>query len=58
MGLNELAIINANGINWHSYTITIWGIGGWESLGIVLRYTQSARFEDSLKNYHNLQGMC
>jgi len=31
-------------------------LGGWESLDMVLRYTRSVKFEDSLKHYHNLNG--
>ncbi|HEY31531.1 MAG TPA: tyrosine-type recombinase/integrase [Dehalococcoidia bacterium] len=30
-------------------------LGGWESLDMVLRYTRSVKFEDSLKLYRNLQ---
>jgi integrase/recombinase XerD len=29
-------------------------LGGWESLDMVVRYTRSVKFEDSLKHYHNL----
>jgi integrase len=31
-------------------------LGGWESLDMVLRYTRSVRFEDSLKLYHSIRG--
>lgn len=30
-------------------------LGGWESLDMVLRYTRSVKFEDSLKHYHRLK---
>jgi len=30
-------------------------LGGWESLDMVLTYTKSVKFEDSLKIYHNMQ---
>jgi hypothetical protein len=26
-------------------------LGGWETLGMVLRYTKSVKFDDSLKMY-------
>jgi len=29
-------------------------LGGWESLDMVLRYTRSVNFEDSLKLYRKL----
>ena len=29
-------------------------LGGWESLDMVLRYTRSVKFEESLRLYHNL----
>ncbi len=29
-------------------------LGGWESLDMVIRYTRSVKFEDSLKHYHSL----
>lgn len=31
-------------------------LGGWEGLDMVLRYTRSVKFEDSLKLYRNLRG--
>jgi site-specific recombinase XerD len=31
-------------------------LGGWESLDMVLRYTRSVKFEDSLKLYRNITG--
>ena len=30
-------------------------LGGWESLDMVLRYTRSVKFEDSLKLYRSLE---
>ena len=30
-------------------------LGGWESLDMVLRYTRSVKFEDSLRLYHRLE---
>jgi len=30
-------------------------LGGWESLDMVLRYTRSVRFEESLKIYQSIQ---
>ena len=30
-------------------------LGGWESLDMVLRYTRSVKFEDSLKLYHQIE---
>jgi site-specific recombinase XerD len=32
-------------------------LGGWESLDMVLRYTRSVKFEESLKVYRELEGM-
>jgi len=32
-------------------------LGGWESLDMVVRYTRSVKFEDSLKLYQNLEAM-
>jgi len=29
-------------------------LGGWESLDMVLRYTRSVKFEESLRLYHKL----
>jgi hypothetical protein len=31
-------------------------LGGWESLDMVLRYTKSVKFEESLKLYRELEG--
>jgi len=31
-------------------------LGGWESLDMVLRYTRSVKFEESLRLYHRVQG--
>lgn len=33
-------------------------LGGWESLDMVLRYTRSIKFEDSLKIYQSIQNKC
>jgi hypothetical protein len=30
-------------------------LGGWESLDMVVRYTQSVKFEESLKLYRGLE---
>ena len=30
-------------------------LGGWESLDMVLRYTRSVRFEESLRLYRGIQ---
>jgi hypothetical protein len=30
-------------------------LGGWESLDMVLRYTRSVKFEDSLRIYRRLE---
>jgi len=30
-------------------------LGGWESLDMVLRYTRSVKFENSLRLYHRLE---
>jgi site-specific recombinase XerD len=30
-------------------------LGGWESLDMVLRYTKSARFEESLRLYRRME---
>ena len=30
----------------------IMSLGGWETLGMVVRFTKSVKFEDSLKMYH------
>lgn len=32
-------------------------LGGWESLDVVLRYTRSVKFEDSLKVCRRLEGL-
>ena len=32
-------------------------LGGWESLDMVLRYTRSVKFEDSLRLYRNLEAL-
>jgi len=32
-------------------------LGGWESLDMVLKYTRSVKFEDSLKLYHELSAL-
>jgi len=29
-------------------------LGGWESLDMVIRYTLSVKFEESLRHYHRL----
>ena len=39
-------------------TMTIKDLGRRESLEMVERYTRSVRFEDSLKDYQNLNSMC
>ena len=31
-------------------------LGGWESLDMVLRYTRSVKFEESLKLYQKIKG--
>jgi hypothetical protein len=31
-------------------------LGGWESLDVVVRYTRSVKFEESLKLYRELEG--
>jgi hypothetical protein len=40
LGKQELAWITRNGYRW-----------GWETLDMVVRYTRSVKFEDSLKVY-------
>jgi hypothetical protein len=30
-------------------------LGGWESLDVVLRYTRSVKFEDTLRLYRRLE---
>jgi len=35
----------------HAGLVFIMKLGGWESLDIVLRYTRSVKFEDSLRLY-------
>ena len=40
----------------HSSIEHIMRLGGWESLDMVLRYTRSVKFEESLKLYRELKG--
>ena len=35
-------------------TCVVHALGGWESLGMVLRYTRSVKFEGSLRHYHKV----
>lgn len=37
-------------------TLDIMHLGGWSSLSMVLRYTQSISFEDCLKHYRQIEG--
>lgn len=38
----------------HAGLVFIMRLSGWESLDMVLRYTRSVKFENSLRLYHNL----
>ena len=48
-------IVKIDGVNYYTFMGHIIRLGGWESLDMVLRYTRSVKWEESLRLYREME---